>query len=535
MNQHGIFNPDFDLQKLDIQNADTIYWNLTPAELNEHCIKQDIGLLADSGALTVDTGKFTGRAPKDRYIVIDDITKNTVDWGNINIAIEPEYFDVIWEKMKAYTMGKVLYARDAYACADERFRLKVRVISELPWTSIFAYNMFIRPEKEELESFTPEWNVLQFPSFLADPETDGTKNKNFAIINLTRRMILIGGTGYTGEVKKGIFSVLNFILPHEKKILSMHCSANMGEDGDTAVFFGLSGTGKTTLSADPKRKLIGDDEHGWAEDSVFNFEGGCYAKVINLSADKEPQIWNAIRFGSLLENVRFFEGTRKVDFDNSEVTENTRVSYPIHYIDNAVIPSVGNIPNNIFFLTCDAYGVLPPISKLDKSQAMFHFISGYTAKVAGTEEGITEPVTVFSACFGAPFLPLHPTEYAEMLGKKMEDNEVNIWLVNTGWTGGPYGTGTRISLKYTRSMINAALDAKLDKVDYQRHPIFGLNMPQECPGVPAEVLNPVNTWSDKKDYLKFANKLALQFIDNFRKFENRASADLKNALPILAE
>jgi len=535
MNQKGIFNPDYDLRKLDIQNADTIYWNLTPAELNEHSIKQDIGFLADTGALAVDTGKFTGRAPKDRYIVIDEITKDAVDWGKINIAIEPGYFDGLWEKMKAYAAGKTLYARDAYACADERFRLKVRVVSELPWTSIFAYNMFIRPEREELESFEPDWNVVQFPSFLADPETDGTKNKNFAIINFTRKMIIIGGTGYTGEVKKGIFSVLNFILPHEKKILSMHCSANMGENGDTAVFFGLSGTGKTTLSADPKRKLIGDDEHGWAEDSVFNFEGGCYAKVINLSADSEPQIWNAIRFGSLLENVRFFEGTRKVDFENSEVTENTRVSYPIDYIDNAVIPSIGNTPNNIFFLTCDAYGVLPPISRLDKSQAMFHFISGYTAKVAGTEEGITEPVTVFSSCFGAPFLPLHPTEYAEMLGKKMEDSEVKIWLVNTGWTGGPYGTGARISLKYTRAMINAALEGKLDNVAYRTHPVFGLNMPQECPGVPADVLNPVNTWSDKKDYLKHANKLALQFIDNFRKFEDRASADLKNALPVVAE
>ncbi len=535
MNQKGIYNPDFDLRKLDIQNADTIYWNLTPPELNEHSIKQDIGLLADSGALAVDTGKFTGRAPKDRYIVIDDITRDAVDWGKINIAIEPGHFDGIWEKMKAYAEGKTLYARDAYACADERFRLKVRVVSELPWTSIFAYNMFIRPERAELESFEPDWNVVQFPSFLADPATDGTKNKNFAIINFTRRMIIIGGTGYTGEVKKGIFSVLNFILPHDKNILSMHCSANMGENGDTAVFFGLSGTGKTTLSADPKRKLIGDDEHGWAEDSVFNFEGGCYAKVINLNPDSEPQIWNAIRFGSLLENVRFFEGTRKVDFENSEVTENTRVSYPIHYIDNAVIPSIGNTPNNIFFLTCDAYGVLPPISRLDKSQAMFHFISGYTAKVAGTEEGITEPVTVFSSCFGAPFLPLHPTEYAEMLGKKMEDNEVNIWLVNTGWTGGPYGTGSRISLKYTRSMINAALEGKLDNVAYQTHPIFGLKMPKECPGVPEEVLNPMNTWADKNAYLKFANKLALQFIDNFKKFEDRASADLKNALPVVAE
>ncbi len=535
MNQKGIFNPDYDLRKLDIQNADTIYWNLTPAELNEHSIKQDIGLLADTGALAVDTGKFTGRAPKDRYIVIDEITKDAVDWGKINIAIEPGYFDGLWEKMKAYAAGKNLYARDAYACADERFRLKVRVVSELPWTSIFAYNMFIRPEREELESFEPDWNVVQFPSFLADPETDGTKNKNFAIINFTRKMIIIGGTGYTGEVKKGIFSVLNFILPHEKKILSMHCSANMGENGDTAIFFGLSGTGKTTLSADPKRMLIGDDEHGWAEDSVFNFEGGCYAKVINLSSDSEPEIWNAIRFGSLLENVRFFEGTRKVDFENSEVTENTRVSYPIDYIDYAVIPSIGNSPNNIFFLTCDAYGVLPPISRLDKSQAMFHFISGYTAKVAGTEEGISEPVTVFSSCFGAPFLPLHPTEYAEMLGEKMENSEVKIWLVNTGWTGGPYGTGARISLKYTRAMINAALEGNLDNVPYRTHPVFGLNMPQECPGVPAEVLNPVNTWSDKKDYLKHANKLALQFIDNFRKFEDRASADLKNALPVVAE
>ncbi len=535
MIQIGIFNPHSDLSTLEMNNVSKVYWNLTPPELDEHSIRQDIGLLADTGALAVDTGKFTGRSPKDRYIVKDAITADTVDWGNINISIDPEVFDRLWEKLKTYSKGKTLYARDAYACADERYRLKLRVVSELPWTSLFAYNMFIRPEKEELKTFEPEWNVIQFPSFLADPATDGVRNGNFAIINFTRKMIIIGGTGYTGEVKKGIFSVLNFILPHEKNVLSMHCSANMGEQGDTAVFFGLSGTGKTTLSADPKRKLIGDDEHGWADDVVFNFEGGCYAKVINLNPETEPQIWNAIRFGSLLENVRFFPESRTVDFENCEVTENTRVSYPIHYIDNAVIPSIGNVPNHIFFLTCDAYGVLPPISKLDKSQAMFHFISGYTAKVAGTEEGITEPVTVFSSCFGAPFLPLHPTVYAEMLGKKMQENDVKIWLVNTGWTGGPYGTGSRIKLKYTRAMINAALDGKLEDVDYQKHPIFGLPMPLSCPNVPVELLNPVNTWADKNQYLKYANKLAIQFIENFKKFKNKASDDLKKALPVVAE
>ncbi|WP_443940055.1 phosphoenolpyruvate carboxykinase (ATP) [Pedobacter sp. MW01-1-1] len=358
------------------------------------------------------------------------------------------------------------------------------------------------------------------PGFYADPEVDGTRQGNFSVINFTKKMILIGGTGYTGEIKKGIFSVLNFTLPVYKNTLSMHCSANVGKDGDTAIFFGLSGTGKTTLSADPERGLIGDDEHGWGKDSVFNFEGGCYAKCVDLTEEKEPQIYKAIKSGALLENVNFYPGTKKVDFSNVEKTENTRVAYPIDYIENAIVPSVAKGPKNIFFLTADAFGVLPPISKLNVEQAMFHFMSGYTAKVAGTETGVTEPQLTFSACFGKAFLPLHPSVYADLLGKKMEENQVNVWLVNTGWTGGPYGVGTRMKLSYTRAMISAALNGQLNEVEYQEHPIFKLMMPLVCPAVPAEILNPVTTWSSKTAYEKKANELAKAFLENFEQFED---------------
>ncbi|MCT4582048.1 MAG: phosphoenolpyruvate carboxykinase (ATP) [Flavobacteriales bacterium] len=533
MNEFGIKPTTANLPELGLGNVANAFWNLTPAELVEESILRGHGALADSGALAIDTGEFTGRSPKDRFIVADSKTEDAVWWGDINIKMTPEHFDNLLAKATAYLQNRDIFVRDAYACADKNHQLNIRVINEYPWSNQFASNMFLRPTQEELNDFNPEWTIINAPGFYANPETDGTRQHNFAAINFTKKMIVIGGTGYTGEIKKGIFSVLNFILPHERNVLSMHCSSNVGKDGDTAVFFGLSGTGKTTLSADPNRKLIGDDEHGWADGTVFNFEGGCYAKCIDLSAEKEPQIWDAIKFGAILENINFLENTSTVDFHDKSKTENTRVSYPIHHIDNIQEGSIGTTPKNIFFLTADAFGVLPPISKLTKGQAMYHFISGYTAKVAGTEAGITEPVTAFSACFGAPFLPLHPTKYAEMLGQKMTENNVNIWLINTGWTGGAYGTGKRMSLKYTRAMITAALEGELDHVAYTNHEIFGLAMPTTCPNVPDEVLSPKNTWEDKDAYDVKANNLAEQFIKNFEQFADNANEEIMAAAPVV--
>jgi phosphoenolpyruvate carboxykinase (ATP) len=441
-------------------------------------------------------------------------------------------FDNLYDQVIEYLADKEVYVRDSYVCADPNFRTNVRSITEYAWSSMFTYNMFLRVEENELNDYEAEWLVIDAPGFLADPAKDGVRQENFAILNFSKKIALVGGTGYTGEMKKGIFSALNFILPHQKDTLSMHCSANVGEDGDTAIFFGLSGTGKTTLSADPNRKLIGDDEHGWsAQNTIFNFEGGCYAKCIDLSAEKEPDIWNAIKPGALLENVRFKEGTNEVDFANKDVTENTRVSYPTYHINNIQEPAIGENPKNIFFLTADAFGVLPPISKLTPGQAAFHFISGYTAKVAGTEAGIDEPVTAFSACFGAPFMPLHPTVYAEMLSKKMQDAGVNVWLVNTGWTGGPYGTGHRMSLKHTRATITAALNGELDNVSYETHDIFGLAMPTSCPNVPDEILSPVNTWENKDAYYDKANELAVKFNQNFEKFSDYANDEIMAGAP----
>ncbi len=514
-----------------LKNPKNIYWNLTPAELIEHSINGKMGVFNDTGALAVDTGEFTGRSPKDKFIVKDATTANSVDWNNFNLPFTPENFDLLLEDMKQYVEGKDVYVRDAYVCADPKFRMNVRVITEFPWSNMFAYNMFMRPNEDEIKDVKPDWTVFAAPSFKADAKKHGTRQHNFAIINFTKKIAIIGGSAYTGEIKKGIFTVLNYVLPHDKGVLSMHCSANIGKSGDTALFFGLSGTGKTTLSADPNRGLIGDDEHGWSHTGVFNFEGGCYAKCIDLTAEKEPQIYAAIKFGALLENVRFQKNSRAVDYADKSVTENTRVSYPLHHIDNAVIPSVGGIPKNIFFLTADAFGVLPPISKLTPGQAMFHFISGYTAKVAGTEDGITEPKTTFSACFGAPFLPLHPTRYAEMLGNKMKEHNASIWLINTGWTGGPYGIGNRMKLSYTRAMITAALNGELDNVQYEAHSVFGLQMPKTCPHVPSEVLNPRNTWKDKDAYDQQANDLADQFNTNFEKYADKASDDILNAAP----
>ena len=536
MNEYGIKNPKASIADLGLKNVANAFWNLSPAELVEETIVQGMGELTDTGALAIDTGEFTGRSPKDKFTVVDAETENSVWWGDINIKFEQEKFDRLLTRMQSYLTGRDVFVRDAYACADQRYRLNVRVVTEYPWQNLFVNNLFLRPNSDELLTMTPDWVIINAPGFLADPQIDGTRQHNFAIINFTRKMILIGGTGYTGEIKKGIFTVLNYVLPHHKGVLSMHCSANIGADGDTALFFGLSGTGKTTLSADPHRGLIGDDEHGWSDDSVFNFEGGCYAKCVNLSAEKEPQIFDAIRFGALLENTEFHPGTTTTDYDNISKTENTRVAYPIHFIENAVEPSVATPPKNIFFLTCDAFGVLPPISRLSNAQAMYHFISGYTAKVAGTEMGITEPTTTFSACFGKAFLPLHPAHYAELLGKKLNDNpDIRVWLVNTGWSGGSFGVGSRMKLSYTRAMITAALNGEFDQVKFEELPVFRLQMPVSCSGVPAEILNPRNTWKDKAAYDQTANELAVKFVKNFAQYADAASPEILSAAPTIHE
>ncbi len=511
-----------------------IHYQLSSSELHAITLEKKMGKEASSGALAVNTGEFTGRSPKDRFIVKDAITTDNVWWGDINIPFEPSKFDALHDKVIAYLNEKELYVRDCYACADHNYRMDIRVINEYPWSNLFAYNMFIRPTDEELKHYDPEWTVINAPGFKADPEVDGTRQHNFAILNFTRKIALIGGTGYTGEIKKGIFSALNFILPFQKNTMPMHCSANVGTNGETAIFFGLSGTGKTTLSTDASRKLIGDDEHGWNnENAVFNFEGGCYAKVINLSGENEPEIFRAIKKGALLENV-ILDENGAVDYADTSITQNTRVSYPIYHIENVQRPSIGKNPKNIFFLTADAFGVLPPISKLTPAQAAYHFISGYTAKVAGTEAGVVEPIPSFSACFGAPFMPLHPAKYAEMLSQKMKKAGVNVWLVNTGWTGGPYGVGTRMKLKYTRAMINAVLNGDLGLYDYDHyhiHSVFGVAQPRECPGVPTSVLSPRTTWNDDEAYYTAAFKLTNAFRENFKKFEAFASEEIRRGGP----
>lgn len=531
MNHVGIRPEGATLDYLGLKNLATAFWNLSPAELVEETITLEQGSITSTGALSVDTGEFTGRSPKDKFIVKDSNTENSVWWSQFNIPFEASKFDRLFERMSAYLIGREVYVRDAFVCADPRYRMNVRVVTEFPWSNMFAYNMFMRPSQDELKTIQPDWHVICVPGFMADAEIDGTRQHNFAVINFTKKMAIIGGSGYTGEIKKGIFTVLNYVLPHEQGVLPMHCSANVGKDGDTAVFFGLSGTGKTTLSSDPNRQLIGDDEHGWSDTTVFNFEGGCYAKTIDLTREKEPQIFDAIKFGAILENIGFEDDGVTPNYEDKEKTENTRVSYPIHHIDNIMQPSMGGIPNNIFFLTCDAFGVLPPISKLTKGQAMYQFISGYTAKVAGTEAGITEPTTTFSACFGAPFLPLHPTQYAEMMGKKIDESGAKVWLINTGWSGGSYGTGERMKLKYTRAMITAALEGKLDNVEFRTHEVFGLAMPTSCPDVPTELLDPKSTWKDGAAYDAKANELAEKFVANFDKFKEYANEEIMAASP----
>lgn len=519
-----------DLSYLHIQSDATLKYQLSVPELVEEAIQREEGSIADKGAVAADTGTFTGRSPKDRFIVKDATTENAVWWNNINQPIAPTVFEGLFEKVGKYLSQRTLFVRDVAAGADEQHQIGIRVITETAYQNMFANNMFIRKSEVDPEQ-RPDWSILAAPGFFADPQTDGVPNKNFVLVNFTKKIILIGGTGYTGEIKKGIFSVLNFILPHQKKVLSMHCSANMDQQGETALFFGLSGTGKTTLSSDGGRHLIGDDEHGWDDHGIFNFEGGCYAKCVNLEAEKEPEIFNAVRFGALLENINYYPGTRTPDYSNIEKTENTRVAYPIDHIQGSEPSGKGSSPKNIFFLTCDAFGVIPPISRLTVEQAMYHFISGYTAKVAGTEVGITEPKTVFSACFGEAFIPLHPGKYADLLGEKLKSGNINVWLVNTGWIAGPYGIGRRIKLSYTRSLVRAALSGELNDGVYKTHDIFGLKYPTACPGVPEAILDPIQTWEDKEAYEAHAKKLAHAFAENFKSYESGVQPEIVAAGP----
>lgn len=532
MQEIGKKNPDASLAQLGFSKT-TALWNLDRDTLIQKTLDMGLGVLNDTGAICIDTGEFTGRSPKDKFTVTDSLTENSVDWNAINQPYPSDKFDALMQKVIHYLDDKEqVFVRDVKACADTDYTLKIRVVTETPWANLFADNMFIRLSEYEIQDFQNDWLILNAPSYHADPSIDGTRQHNFSIINFTKKVILIGGSAYTGEIKKGIFTVLNFVLPHDRNVLSMHCSANIGKDGDTALFFGLSGTGKTTLSADPNRKLIGDDEHGWSDAGVFNFEGGCYAKCVDLSEEKEPDIFRAIKKGAILENIGFYSDSAKVDYTDISRTENTRVSYPLYHILNIAEPSVGDIPKNIFFLSYDAFGVLPPISKLTDNQAMYLFISGYTSKVAGTEAGVTEPQTTFSACFGAAFLPLHPTKYAEMLGEKIKKSGANVWLINTGMTGGAYGVGSRMSLKYTRALITAALNGELDNVSYDVLPIFGFHIPNECPGVPSEILNPRNTWEDKSAYDQKARELAIKFNKNFEKYAALANEGILSAAPM---
>jgi phosphoenolpyruvate carboxykinase (ATP) len=504
----------------ELLNGQNIKNQLSVSQLVEKVLHRNEGVLTSSGAVRAETGKYTGRSPKDKFIVEEPSTKDKIDWGAVNQPISAESFDKLYHKVLAYLKEKEeVFVFNGFAGADPKHRLPIQVINEFAWHNLFAHQLFIRPGAEELISHKSEFTIVSAPNFKADPEVDGTNSETFIIVSFEKRIVLIGGTEYAGEMKKSIFSVMNYMLP-ESDILSMHCSANVGREGDVALFFGLSGTGKTTLSADPNRRLIGDDEHGWSPNGVFNIEGGCYAKCIGLTREKEPQIFDAIRFGSVLENVVLDEDSRIPDYEDNSLTENTRAAYPLQAMENIVEPSVAGHPNTIVFLTADAFGVLPPISKLTKEQAMYHFLSGYTSKLAGTERGITSPQATFSTCFGSPFLPLAATRYAEMLGKKIDEHNSEVYLVNTGWTGGEYGVGNRMKLSYTRAMVQAALEGELTNVETETDEIFGLNIPVHVPGVPDEVLQPVKTWSDEKAYKVKATELARQFNDNFKKFTN---------------
>jgi phosphoenolpyruvate carboxykinase (ATP) len=531
MEMPGNVRSSFGLENHGLRDLNAVYWNLSTALLYEETLRRREGRVAHLGPLVVRTGQHTGRSPNDKFIVEEPSSKDKVWWGKVNKPMSPEKFDLLHHRMMAYLQGKDLFVQDCFAGADSQYRLPVRIVTEYAWHSLFVRNMFIHATPEELAVHVPEFTVIDAPNFHANPEIDGTRSEVFIVINFAKKLVLIGGTQYAGEIKKSIFTILNYLLP-QKSVMSMHCSANIGADNDTAIFFGLSGTGKTTLSADPTRTLIGDDEHGWSDRGVFNYEGGCYAKVINLSAEAEPEIYATTRrFGTVLENVAFDSASGRLDLNNAELTENTRAAYPIDYIPNASPDGLGGHPQNIIMLTADAFGVLPPIAKLTPAQAMYHFLSGYTAKVAGTEKGVTEPSATFSTCFGAPFMVLPPYVYAHLLGEKIANHEANVWLVNTGWTGGPYGVGKRMKIAYTRAMISAALNGDLLNVSYNVDPVFGLAVPSICPGVPNDVLNPRNTWADHAAYDAQAQKLAHMFAENFKLFEADVSDEVRAAGP----
>jgi len=521
-----------DLQALGLHNVARVYANLTTPALYEQVIRRREGLLGHLGPLVVRTGHHTGRSANDKFIVNDEVARGRVWWGKSNQPFDPARFAALFARIGAYLQGNDLYVQDLYAGADPAYRIAVRVINETAWHSLFARTMFIRPERDELPGFRPDFTVVHVPNFHALPEVDGTASETFIILHLGRKLVLIGGTSYAGEIKKSIFTALHFLLP-PKNVLSMHCSANVGGSGDVALFFGLSGTGKTTLSADPDRALIGDDEHGWSEEGIFNFEGGCYAKVVRLSPDAEPDIYDCTRrFGTILENVAIDPNTRRLDLDDDTLTENTRAAYPISHIPHAIRTGRTTQPSHIIMLSADAFGVLPPIARLEPEQAMYYFLSGYTAKLGATEAGVgKEPQATFSACFGAPFLALHPTAYANLFADKIRRHKVNVWLVNTGWSGGPYGVGGRIAIADTRAMIKAALNGQLALAPTVRHPIFGVAVPQSCPGVRAEILDPRLTWPDPTQYDDAARALAQRFRDNFVQYHEATGEDVIQAGP----
>jgi phosphoenolpyruvate carboxykinase (ATP) len=528
----GRKHTDYELENYGISDPASVAWNLNAPELYELVVRRTEGVISDHGALIVDTGEHTGRAAKDKAIVREPSSADKVFWGDVNKEFPQEKFDSLKERMMAHARGRELFVQDTFVGADKSYRLPVRVITELAWHSLFARTMFINDERPA-GPHHPAFTVINFPSFQADPERDGTRSRTFILMDFNQKLVLIGGTSYAGETKKSVFTLMNYLLP-QRGVMSMHCSANVGAAGDVAIFFGLSGTGKTTLSADPERKLVGDDEHGWSDNGVFNFEGGCYAKVIKLSSEAEPDIFRTTRmFGTILENVMFDDNTRAVDLDDATKTENTRASYPLASIPNIVPEGHAGHPRNIIMLTADAFGVLPPVSRLTPEQAMYHFLSGYTAKVAGTEKGIKEPEATFSTCFGAPFMVLHPGVYADLLGKKMAQHNAACWLVNTGWSGGPYGVGARMKISYTRAMIRAILNGSLAGVATTPDPIFGVSVPVSCPDVPIDVLQPRNTWADKVAYDSHARDLARRFNENFKKYETGVSEAVRSVAPKL--
>jgi phosphoenolpyruvate carboxykinase (ATP) len=517
------------LNYLNIGTSKKIYRNLPISDLVSFALHREEGTLSESGALVVNTGKYTGRSPKDRFIVCQESVKELINWGDINLPIEETIFDNLYSQVCTYLNDKDLFVFDGYVGAMEEYRLPIRVVNEFASEALFSNQLFRRPDKTMLQNHEAEFTVIAAPGFKAKGAIDGVNSEAFIIVNFDKKIVLIGGTQYAGEIKKAIFSIMNFLLPL-RGVFPMHCSSNIGENGDTAVFFGLSGTGKTTLSADAERKLIGDDEHGWCDKGVFNFEGGCYAKAIKLDKNNEKEIYHALKFGALLENV-VLDDDKMPNYDDDSLTENTRGAYPLEYIENAELSGIGGHPNTIIFLTADAFGVIPPISKLSKEAAMYHFISGYTSKLAGTERGITEPQATFSSCFGEPFMLMKPSVYAELLGERIDKHNTEVFLVNTGWTGGEYGSGSRMKLSYTRAMVKAALEGKLKEVQYTEHPIFKVAMPKTVPNVPSEILNPENTWEDKEKYTLKANELAFKFSKNFSKFKG-VSEGIKKAGPI---